>query len=105
MPWGQRFNAFQSISSADKDIRTAVSISDYSVPEELILLLADVYGDNKFSGLKEVKIGRNNYYIMPLKDDRYVREDHLSSGEFFLISLYRKIKGSAKLIVIDEIDI
>ncbi|WP_448110343.1 ATP-dependent nuclease [Pseudomonas lini] len=105
MPWGQRFNAFQSISSADSDIRTAVSIGDYSVPDELILLLADVYGDNKFADLKEVRIGRNNYYIMPLRDDRYVREDHLSSGEFFLISLYRKIKGSAKLIVIDEIDI
>jgi ABC-type Mn2+/Zn2+ transport system ATPase subunit len=105
IPWGQRFNGYQSISSADSDIRTAVMIGDYSVPEELILLLADVYGDNKFSDLKEVRIGKNNYYIMPLKDDRYVREDHLSSGEFFLISLYRKIKGPAKLIVIDEIDI
>jgi hypothetical protein len=105
MPWGQRFNAFQSIRSADSDIRAAVMIGDYSVPEQLILLLADVYGDNKFSDLKEVKIGRDNYYIMPLKDDRYVREDHLSSGEFFLISLYRKIKGNSKLIVIDEIDI
>lgn len=105
MPWGQRFNAFQSISSADGDIRTAVMLGDYSVPEELILLLADVYGSNKFSDLKEIRVGKNNYYIMPLRDDRYVREDHLSSGEFFLISLYRKIKGESKLIVIDEIDI
>lgn len=105
MPWGQRFNAFQSISSADGDIRTAVMLGDYSAPEELILLLADVYGSNKFSDLKEIRVGKNNYYIMPLRDDRYVREDHLSSGEFFLISLYRKIKGESKLIVIDEIDI
>lgn len=105
MPWGQRFNTFQSISSADSDIRTAVMLGDYFVPDELIALLADVYGSNKFSDLKEVKVGKNSYYIMPLKDDRYVREDHLSSGEFFLISLYRKIKGASRLIVIDEIDI
>lgn len=105
MPWGQRFNAFQSISSADRDIRTAVMLKEYSVPTQLILLLADVYVDNKFSDLKEVKVGKNSYYVMPLDDDRYVREDHLSSGEFFLISLYRKIKGASRLIVIDEIDI
>lgn len=105
MPWGQRFNTFQSISSADNDIRTAVMLEEYYSPNELISLLADIYGDDKFSNLKEVRIGRNSYYIIPLENDRYVREDHLSSGEFFLISLYRKIKGTARLIVIDEIDI
>lgn len=105
MPWGQRFNTFQSISSADNDIRTAVMLEEYYSPNELIALLADIYGDDKFSNLKEVRIGRNKYYIIPLENDRYVREDHLSSGEFFLISLYRKIKSTARLIVIDEIDI
>jgi len=105
IPWGQRFNTFQSISSADNEIRTAVMLEEYHIPEELIQLLAGVYGNNKFSELKEVRVGRTSFYIMPLKDDRYVREDHLSSGEFFLISLYRKIKGNSKLIVIDEIDI
>ncbi|MCK8687915.1 ATP-dependent nuclease [Pseudomonas umsongensis] len=105
MPWGQRFNTFQSISSADSDIRTAVMLEEYFTPTQLILLLADVYGDSKFSSLKEVRVGKNIYYVMPLGDDRYVREDHLSSGEFFLISLYRKIKGTSRLIVIDEIDI
>lgn len=105
MPWGQRFNNFQSISSADSDIRTAVMLEEYSSPLELVELLSDVYCDNKFVNIKEIKVGKNSYYIIPLGDDRYVREDHLSSGEFFLISLYRKIKGSARLIVIDEIDI
>ena len=33
------------------------------------------------------------------------REDYLSSGEYFLIRLYRTIMSSARLIVIDEIDI
>lgn len=83
MPWGQRFNTFQSISSADNDIRTAVMLEEYYTPSELVALLADVYGDDKFSNLKEVRVGKNSYYIIPLEDDRYVREDHLSSGEFF----------------------
>ncbi|POM13279.1 hypothetical protein CUU62_16470 [Pseudomonas sp. WP001] len=104
-PWGQRFNSFQSISSADNEIRTALMIGEYETPTELIELLKDVYNDNKFDTLKEVKVGRSSYYIVPLGNDRYVREDHLSSGEFFLISLYRKIKSSHTLIVIDEIDI
>lgn len=105
MPWGQRFSTFQSVSSADLDIRTAVMLQDYIVPDELILLLSNVYGDDKFSSLKEIKIGKNSFYVIPLENDRYVREDHLSSGEFFLISLYRKLKSATRLIVIDEIDI
>lgn len=105
IPWGQRFNSFQSISSADNEIRTALMIGEYETPTELINLLKDVYNDSKFDTLKEVKIGKSKFYIVPLDDDRYVREDHLSSGEFFLISLYRKIKSSYTLIVIDEIDI
>lgn len=105
MPWGQRFNNFQKISSADSDIRTAVMLQDYSSPDELIALLGDVYCDDKFAGIKEIRLGKERFYVVPLADDRYVREDHLSSGEFFLISLYRKIQNASKLIVIDEIDI
>jgi recombinational DNA repair ATPase RecF len=39
IPWGQRFNGYQSISSADSDIRTAVMIGDYSVPEEVKIII------------------------------------------------------------------
>ena len=35
----------------------------------------------------------------------YIREDYLSSGEYFLINLYRYIHEKRKCIVIDEIDI
>ena len=62
MPWGQRFNTFQSISSADNEIRTAVMLGDYYVPDELILLLADVYGDDKCFYF-ERSAGRQEYLL------------------------------------------
>lgn len=105
MPHGQRFNTFQQISSADNDIRTAVVFRDYYVPEGLISFLTFIYGAGKFEDLKAVDVGRNTFYFLPLKDDRYVREDHLSTGEFFLISLYRNIIKGRRLIVIDELDL
>lgn len=40
-----------------------------------------------------------------LPSGKYLREDYLSSGEYFLISLYRRINQGCRLIVIDEIDI
>lgn len=105
MPFGQRFNHFQSISTADKDIRTAIILGQHTRPAELIEFLSDIYSSNKFENLVEIKVKNVKYYCIPLDGDRYVREDHLSSGEFFLISLYRKITNRCKLIVIDEIDI
>lgn len=105
MPYGQRFNNFQNIMSADMDIRTALILGEYTVPAELIGFLNDIYRSNKFDSLVEVSARGGSYYCIPLDDDRYVREDHFSSGEFFLISLYRKVKGRSRLIVIDEIDI
>lgn len=105
MPHGQRFNFFQSISGADGDIRKAIVLSQYNQPIELIEFLRGIYGTNKFDSLVEIKIKNESYYCLPLEGSRYIREDYLSSGEYFLISLYRKIKSKNKLIVIDEIDI
>lgn len=45
------------------------------------------------------------YYVIPYDDDYYLREDHFSSGEYFLISLYRRIRSHYLAIFIDEIDI
>ncbi|PSU84334.1 hypothetical protein C0W42_22150 [Photobacterium kishitanii] len=104
MPYGNRFSYFQSISSSDKEIRSKIVLDDYSSPEELILLLNTIYQSNKFDSLAEIEIEGNLFYCL-LIEERYIREDYLSSGEFFLISLYRKIKSRSKLIVIDEIDI
>lgn len=45
------------------------------------------------------------YYVIPHDGDYYLREDYFSSGEYFLISLYRRIRSRYMAIFIDEIDI
>ena len=105
IPHGDRFNFFQSISQVDRHIRRQIILEEYDRPEELIDFLSDIYSSNRFQSLVETKIGGNSYYNILLDDGRYVREDYFSSGEYFLIRLYRTIKSSARLIVIDEVDI
>ena len=72
---------------------------------ELIAFLSDIYSSDKFEALIETDVGGNRYFSMLSKDGTYVREDYFSSGEYFLVSLYRTITGTARLIVVDEIDI
>ncbi|WP_219094484.1 AAA family ATPase [Pseudomonas sp. UMAB-40] len=105
MPHGQRFNFYQNIVLADLDIRRSIVLEHYECPQELIDMLNDIYATSRFDNLVKIKVKKTDYYCVLLDDSKYIREDYLSSGEFFLISLYRKIKRGAKLIVIDEIDI
>ncbi|WP_253256695.1 AAA family ATPase [Stenotrophomonas sp. VV52] len=105
MPHGRRFNYFKSASEADLDIRKAISFGKYARPEELIDFLGAIYGSDRFSTMAEVRVKGKSYYAIVRNDGTYIREDYLSSGEYFLINLYRTIKGSAKLLVIDEIDL
>ncbi|WP_369926578.1 AAA family ATPase [Xanthomonas sp. NCPPB 2632] len=105
MPHGNRFNYFKSASEADLDIRKALALTRYTKPEELIEFLTAIYGTALYSNLAEVKHKGKSYFAIVREDGTYIREDYLSSGEYFLINLYRSIKGSAKLIVIDEIDL
>lgn len=104
IPHGERFNFFRSISNADLDIRRALIVGDFSIPEELIAFLHEIYPD-KFDDLVEIRIRKAVYYCIRRSDDRYVREDYFSSGEYFLVSLYRRIRSGYKLIFVDEIDI
>ncbi|WP_423198688.1 MULTISPECIES: AAA family ATPase [unclassified Cupriavidus] len=105
MPFGDRFNFFQSISDADHDIRRNIVLENYTRPDELIDFLDAIYGGKKFDNLRCITIKKRTYYCLILDESRYIREDYLSSGEYFLISLYRSIVSGRKLIVIDEIDI
>ncbi|MGF7113829.1 ABC-type dipeptide/oligopeptide/nickel transport system ATPase subunit [Pseudomonas laurylsulfatiphila] len=105
MPFGKRFNFWDTIVRADLDIRSAIVLNRYEKPLELIEMLNDIYSTTKFNDLIQVTVKKIDYYCILLEDSRYIREDYLSSGEFFLISLYRKVKNYRKLIVIDEIDI
>lgn len=104
MPHGERFNFFQSASEADQEIRRQIILEEYGKPQELIDFLNDIYASTKFEALIEVSERGRSHFCILLPGERYVREDYLSSGEFFLISLYRKIRNGTKLIVVDEID-
>lgn len=105
MPHGKRFNYFRSASEADLEIRKAIALRNHGQPDELIAFLASIYGSNVYSSMIEVTAKGKSYYAIVKEDGTYIREDYLSSGEYFLINLYRTIKGSAQLIVIDEIDL
>lgn len=105
MPYGERFNFFQSASEADQDIRRQIILEEYSKPAELINFLSDIYTDRKFDALIEIESRGRSHYCILLEDNRYVREDNFSSGEYFLISLYRNMKIGRKLLVVDEIDL
>ena len=105
IPHGERFNYFQSISRADRHIRGQIVLEEYSCPKELIEFLSDVYSTDKFKALVETRVEGQSYYSLLRDDGSYLREDYFSSGEYFLINLYRTIMGSSRLIVVDEIDI
>ncbi|MGC4404159.1 AAA family ATPase [Methyloversatilis sp. MC4-4] len=105
MPHGSRFNYFKSASEADLDIRRAIALGNHGHPEELVSFLAAIYDSPRYSEMVEVAVKGKSYYAIVKGDGTYIREDYLSSGEYFLINLYRTIKGGARLIVIDEIDI
>lgn len=104
LPHGMRFNFFRAASDADADIRAALATGDYSEPVELRRFLEDIYS-RPFHHLVEVMSRGRPYYCLRLSDERYIREDYLSSGEYFLISLYRVMRRGRRLIVVDEIEI
>ncbi|MDC6120453.1 AAA family ATPase [Serratia rubidaea] len=106
IPYGKRFSDFPALGSIDMMLREKYLKRDYEDAHELIAFLNAVYrGENKFQNLKAVKIKGVNYYFLPLDDNRYIREDYFSSGEFFVINLFKMITSSSRLIIIDEIDV
>jgi ABC-type multidrug transport system ATPase subunit len=105
IPFGNRFKQFSLISNHDSAIRANIAASEYNKADELILFLSQIYQNDKFNELKTTKVKNYDFYFILLYDDYYVREDHLSSGEYFLIQLYRIITSGAKLVLIDELDV
>lgn len=86
-------------------MRTAIITTKYNKPDELIELLNFIYNSNRFDNLIEVEIAKKKFYSIVLADNYYIREDYLSSGEYFVISIYKLIQSGCNLIAIDEIDI
>ena len=105
VPYGQRFTFFRTLADRDEEIRQAVVLDRYTKPVELIEFLASIYEDQRFDELVEVQFRRGVCCCFVLPDKRYIREDYFSSGEYFLINLYRKVAQGIPLVVIDEIDV
>ncbi len=106
IPFGKRFSDFPSLGNIDMTLREMYLKGEYEDAHELIAFLKSVYrGETKFQNLKSVKIKGVNYYFLPLNNNRYIREDYFSSGEFFVISIFKMITSSSRLIIIDEIDV
>jgi len=105
IPFGERFKQFQRFSEIDQDIRKGIISSQFNKPNELITLLNFIYDTDRFDNLVEIELRNKKYYAIILADNYYIREDYLSSGEYFIISIYKLIQSHCKLIAIDEIDI
>jgi ABC-type dipeptide/oligopeptide/nickel transport system ATPase component len=105
IPFGERFKQFQKIGQADREIRLNIIAKNYKSPTSLIEMLNYIYDTNRFDDLKEIRIRKEKYYVIVLEDDYYIREDYLSSGEYFILNIYKLIQKRCKLIAIDEIDI
>jgi hypothetical protein len=104
-PHGQRFTFFRTLANADDDIRRAIVLRQYQRPAELVEFLTNIYGERRFDDLVEVQFRGGACCCIVQPDQRYIREDYFSSGEYFLINLYRKVLQRTSLLVIDEIDI
>jgi len=105
IPFGARFLQYSKIAAFDSELRVNIASSDYNEATEVIEFLSQIYSSNRFTELKATKIKKNTFYFLLKDDDYYIREDHFSSGEFFLIQLYRLISSGARLILIDELDV
>ncbi len=105
IPNGKRFDSFQRLGRIDSELRAKITTREYTKAEKLITFLNKIYKPNRFNDLKEITIRNSIYYFILKADGTYIREDYLSSGEFFVISLYKLLMQGKKLIVIDEIDI
>lgn len=105
IPYGSRFQRFANVAKFDSELKTNIASNNYSSATDLIKFLSNVYVSDKFHKLSATTIQRTEFYFILKDNDYYVREDHFSSGEFFLIQLFRLINSSAKLILIDELDV
>lgn len=105
MPHGQRFNFFMTLFNADHDIRSKIVLGHYEWPGRLIEFLSNIYGERRFDDLIAVRFRHGTCCCILREDGWYLREDYFSSGEYFLINLFKKITEGKRLVFIDEIDI
>lgn len=105
IPFGKRFKQFRSLANIDKKIRLLIIKNDFVAPKKLIKILNYIYNTNRFDNLKEIIVEKESFYAIVEGNKPYIREDYLSSSEYFVITIYKLIMKECKLLAIDEIDI
>jgi energy-coupling factor transporter ATP-binding protein EcfA2 len=105
IPHGLRFSYFHTLADADDEIRVGIILENDTRPVGLIDFLTNIYGESRFENLREIKFSRGACCFFRTADGRYIREDYFSSGEFFLVNLYRRLQSGVRLVFVDEIDI
>lgn len=105
IPHGMRFNNFPTLSKIDTELRKSIAFESYSVPDDLITIFNEVYQSSSYNNLKSFSVKNETYYFRLNDNGTYIREDYFSSGEYFILNLFRMIELKRKFIVIDEIDI
>lgn len=105
IPHGMRFNSFPTLSKIDTELRKSIAFETFDVPSELISILNYVYETNGYNNLKSFSLKNDVYYFRLNENSSYIREDYFSSGEFFVVNLFRMMQSKKRFIVIDEIDI
>lgn len=105
IPHGMRFNNFPTLSKIDTELRKSIAFENYSVPEDLIDIFNEVYQSSSYNNLKSFSVKNETFYFRLNENGTYIREDYFSSGEYFILNLFRMIELKRKFIVIDEIDI
>lgn len=105
IPYGIRFNSFPTLGKVDTELRKSIAFETYETPEDLIRILNAVYNTDDYANLKSFRVKGDIYYFRLSESGYYIREDYFSSGEYFVVNLYRMIELRRKCIVIDEIDI
>lgn len=105
-PYGSRYTPFAGRVSPedDKRLRFLIKLNKISSPNNLIDFMNKIYGKDRYDNLKECIVnGKPICFVM--YNSIYIREDFFSTGELFLINLYRTFYQQEKrIIIIDEID-
>ena len=103
-PYGERFQRFSKLSASDSVLRANLIHKKYEHAAQMSAFLKLIYDSNKFDDLNTTNINGIDYYFLFSENGRYIREDHFSTGEYFVINLYRLLNSNNDLIIIDEID-
>lgn len=107
IPKGERFDTYAKLGGdVGKEIKTKFALNQYDEKAtKLIEILNTIYDTDEFNTLEQVTVQNKPYYLKPINDENYIREDDFSSGEYMIIQIYKLIQNRCKLIVIDELDI